>query len=187
MALKYAELKRDLIEDSAVTTIYGVPVEFDADDGRIGGELSIGLTDGKFIPIWGFCFCVQDSPDNPCRCHGPIIWLPKDKIFKAGKTGRKDTGSNEIFWFRLDQNTKIVVDAQIPSTAGLYEQALREFGGKLATPIANVPPPGPQPLHPITLAFYGFMVLNALGVFDGPPSWKVDLCKKHPDHPICKE
>lgn len=68
------------------------------------------------IPVL-WCFCVQDSPSNPCKCTGPIIWIPEDSLRDHGRPQLSKDGSAEIV---VDGNTRVFVEDT------------REVGGKNA-------------------------------------------------------
>jgi hypothetical protein len=98
----YGEMKEKQLQDTWVTKIHGVPLELE------GNILDLN-SNGVFWPILG-CLCVQDSPDNPCPCKGPIVWLPKDKILKSGKSGRNNHEGSEVHWFEVANGAEIMVE-----------------------------------------------------------------------------
>ncbi|CAA9247097.1 MAG: hypothetical protein AVDCRST_MAG93-1577 [uncultured Chloroflexia bacterium] len=67
------------------------------------------------IPIL-WCLCVHDSPDNPCPCNGPIVWLPEWIAQSAGPTGRMgfvNGAKQPLASFTIDASSKIYVDASV--------------------------------------------------------------------------
>ena len=83
--------------------------------GRIISETSMQAAGPRgCIPLL-WCFCVQDSPDNPCRCNGPIIWFPGKSILSRRRIGTQTEGLVEI---TLEATTKV------------FLEDTREVGGK---------------------------------------------------------
>ena len=114
--LRYEELKKRQLEDTISTQFYGVPIEL--------GEFARAMQPHQnLIPIWG-CVCVQDSPDNPCPCRW-IVWLPKDRILRSGKTQLKSPEGHEIHWFRVANDARVLVERQaavsVPEYVSLLE------------------------------------------------------------------
>ena len=66
------------------------------------------------IPIL-FCLCVQDTPDNPCPCSGPIVWFPEGSIRNRRKMGRGAEG---------------VVEIDVGASTRVFVEDTREVGGK---------------------------------------------------------
>jgi hypothetical protein len=101
--VSYEEMKEKQLEDTMVTKIHGVPLHLE------GSQLDFD-SNGAFWPI-AWCLCVQDSPDNPCPCKDPIIvWLPKDKILKSGKSRRKNHEGSEVYWFEMTNGADVMVE-----------------------------------------------------------------------------
>jgi hypothetical protein len=60
------EVRQRRLARAGTVSVTGLPVE--------GHDASKTDRAARF-PI-GACVCVQDSPDNPCPCNGPLFWLP---------------------------------------------------------------------------------------------------------------
>jgi len=62
------------------------------------------------------CFCVQDTPNNPCPCKGPVIWLPEPFVKHGRVTGRMTSAFGEgqvLLAFDLPSDTLIFADDTI--------------------------------------------------------------------------
>ena len=114
-SLHYEELRKQQLEDATSTLIYGVPIEL--------GEFIRAIQPQNLFAIWG-CYCVQDSPDNPCPC-GRIVWLPADRVLRSGKTQRKSPEGHELHWFRVKNDADIVVEEQVAVGVREYARQLR--------------------------------------------------------------
>jgi hypothetical protein len=88
---------------STVTRISGVPLQ--------------GRTIKGWFPIHP-CLCVQDSPENPCPCNNlddVLVWLPSN--VSPQRSGQQHEGE-EVFSYEVPANVRILVETQIPMTAG---------------------------------------------------------------------
>lgn len=68
------------------------------------------------IPIF-WCLCVWDSPESPCACNGPIVWLPHGSFRIRKQAQREQEGLVDI---NIDANTRVFIEDS------------REVGGKNA-------------------------------------------------------
>ena len=59
------------------------------------------------------CFCVQDTPENPCTCIDLPIWINTQPI-DISKTGKKTRDGRDIVEFTLPKETEVFVDLQVP-------------------------------------------------------------------------
>lgn len=64
---------------------------------------------GKYVRILR-CICVQDSPDNPCPCEGPIVWLPRDKILTTSASEHKDTHGQRLAEVVIANDAQVIVE-----------------------------------------------------------------------------
>lgn len=83
------------LRDHSTRRVVGVPIDWQLPDWIVVSP----------------CFCVQDSPDNPCPCYDkehPWVFIPKDGIVSERETGRKSEFGivNE---FAIDINAQVLV------------------------------------------------------------------------------
>jgi len=88
---------------AATVSIQGVPIK--------GHEASRSARGGRF-PI-GSCVCVQDSPENPCPCDGPLIWLPTTGVIKDELTQRRSRAGEQIHVYTFARNTTAIVETRV--------------------------------------------------------------------------
>ena len=92
------------------------------------------LNDGRkdsFIAV-GLCLCVHDSPENPCPCSGPIIWIPTDKLIGTGKIESND---KEVkYYFDISADATLYFEELVPFTASDYKSARSSL---VSFPIGN--------------------------------------------------
>jgi hypothetical protein len=95
--LSYADALRATTEAPATVQITG----------RVLARSASGIAGPKgCIPIL-WCYCVQDTPDNPCNCDGPIIWLPEQK---QPPLLRPANGHDGEVTFDVDGATRVFLD-----------------------------------------------------------------------------
>jgi hypothetical protein len=56
------------------------------------------------------CLCVQDSPESPCPCSGPLIWVSEEDIVAERPAGRRDREGRELTTFAVRRDARLVVD-----------------------------------------------------------------------------
>lgn len=95
--LKYAQALRDAGAGSSEVQVRGRLIT--PPSSKIAGPRGC-------IPIL-WCFCVHDSPDNPCPCTGPIIWFPRSSIRTSlgGSQQREETVT-----LTVDGSTRVFLD-----------------------------------------------------------------------------
>jgi hypothetical protein len=69
------------------------------------------------------CLCVQDSPENPCPCTGPLLWISKDDIVAERPAGRSDHDGRELTLFAVRREARLVVDRPRQVRADAYLRA----------------------------------------------------------------
>lgn len=105
--LRYESEHRNRVSNAGATALSGVPLQ--TDEEYFGGAR-------RRLPIQ-LCLCVHDSPDSPCPCDGPIVWLPDDAVFSRGPSGRETVGGEELHEFRIDRDARVGVEMTLPMTA----------------------------------------------------------------------
>jgi hypothetical protein len=81
-------------------------------------DFELGDAARRWKPIFP-CFCVQDSPENPCTCpQWPIWWLRADHIFAEGDTGRKDADGHHLRYFDVLADSRISIESMSSHRAG---------------------------------------------------------------------
>lgn len=112
----YAAIKLRHLDEQSSYRVYGRAVDFD-----------LGDASRRWKPVFP-CLCVHDSPDNPCPCPPWIWWLRSDMILAEGGAGHKDHEGNELRYFDVAVESKIVVESMQTVSAG----ALKSLGGNLS-------------------------------------------------------
>lgn len=101
----YETLLRRRADEQSAVTIHGV----------IAKKPGPGIFGPKGCTPILWCFCVQDTPSNPCPCMGPIIWLPEGQtihIRESRRTGQQDD---------------TLVEVDLPSDARVFLDETREI------------------------------------------------------------
>jgi hypothetical protein len=118
-AQDYEGLKLQAIEGAASSVIHGVP---------------LNRRTGTFFPFM-LCLCVQDAPDNPCHCVGPILWIDEKDIFGFAKAGRKCLDGREVFSLRVKMGSRLVEERHVSvSLEELQSSAGVNLGSRFAGP-----------------------------------------------------
>ncbi|WP_425084947.1 hypothetical protein [Ruegeria profundi] len=97
---------RNLVEAAAGVTIFGQRIKEGSSNKR--SSLGRGLWETHFPILW--CFCVQDSPNNPCPCTGPIVWIPHNSVVKSEQSKFRSEADETIDQIVVHRNTMIVVE-----------------------------------------------------------------------------
>jgi hypothetical protein len=66
------------------------------------------------------CLCIQDSPDNPCPCTGPILWVPNDALLRVMPAGRRDDQGRALMLFIIRRDARLIVERPRTVRADLY-------------------------------------------------------------------
>lgn len=121
-ALDINDARARMIEEAAGRTLLGLPIAASAAQ---ADGLGRGLWDTHLPILW--CLCVHDSPDNPCPCTGPIVWVPRAGILESGLSNRRSDDGRMIERVVVRRKTELVVDAasRVPVERFLAEQAAR--------------------------------------------------------------
>ena len=110
----YSAAKIEQLDRSATFRVYGRALDFDLGDAA-----------RRWRPVQP-CLCVQDSPDNPCPCPpGRTWWLRSDMILAEGDSGRKDADGNELRYFDVFLESRILVES-------MQSVTLKKRGGKIS-------------------------------------------------------
>lgn len=102
---RYLELKLEKARNQAYRTLRGIPL------GRVDRSLDLNTLQFPF-PIVG-CFCVQDSPDNPCPCTDMLIWIT-DRPVDVSWSGRRTSDGQEMLEFTLSKDAEVSVEVRVP-------------------------------------------------------------------------
>jgi hypothetical protein len=95
-----------MIEEAPGLTLLGLPIDASAAQ---TDELGRRLLDTHLPILW--CLCVHDSPDSPCPCTGPIVWVPRIAILQSGPSNRLSDDGRAIERVTVRRKTELVVDA----------------------------------------------------------------------------
>jgi len=114
--MDFRHAKFQQLDGAASYRIYGHELEFERDAAPTGAVARRG---------WRLvhpCYCVHDSPQNPCRCvSGPFFWLSRGGIIGEGNSGRKDQQGKELQYFDVLVDSKIMVETVRPVSAGVLK------------------------------------------------------------------
>jgi hypothetical protein len=118
--MSYTDATLQQLNEAATYRIYGRTLQFPKD---IPGAGSASAS--RHTPIWP-CYCVQDSPDSPCECaKGMRWWLMDSAIVAHGSSGKKDSHGNELEFFDVSVESKIMVESIRPITAATLKKIER--------------------------------------------------------------
>lgn len=93
-------------EGLQAVTIHGIELV----DRELGGELAL-LS----------CWCVSDSPENPCSCHGPAVRIPRSQLFQFGPSNRQSTEGQTLSAVTLPRSAPIIAGQdESPVSVGLF-------------------------------------------------------------------
>ncbi|MDD9716903.1 hypothetical protein PVW48_09120 [Dinoroseobacter sp. PD6] len=121
--LDYDTARAQLVEDAATVAIHGIALK--ESDAKATAR---GFWETHFPILW--CLCVQDSPDNPCPCTGPIVWLPRDGVVRSEPALRRSDEGRAIDRYRVTRGAKVLVDRieSLPVEALLRDPAPKPGG-----------------------------------------------------------
>jgi hypothetical protein len=121
--MDFREAKLQQLNAAATFRVYGHELAF---------EQSSGATARLRWRLIMPCFCVQDSPENPCPCmHGgdPFSWWLLDSaVVSEGGSGRKDHDGKELQFFDVLVDSQILVESVQAVSAG----ALKALGDTIS-------------------------------------------------------
>jgi hypothetical protein len=115
-AKRLIEARARKLEEASLQHVKGVPLD------TIKGTFDIRRMRIPF-PILG-CLCVQDSPENPCRCPNLVLWLPTFPKAVSATGDRNDRG-DEYLDFALDRDAAVFVEMQVPIRLGALERVAK--------------------------------------------------------------
>jgi hypothetical protein len=104
--LTYDDARSAQLERLTTTRIVGVPLK--------KGNASRSM---RWIV---HCLCVQDSPDNPCPCDGPILGIPNDALLREKSSGRRDEEGRELTEFLIRRDARLIVESPRAVRADVY-------------------------------------------------------------------
>lgn len=87
------------------------------------------------------CLCVQDTPDNPCQCKGPLLWVPEGAIVSEGPSGRTDEDGRKLKEFAVRRDAQLIVERPTSIRADTFLRLSTLFSG----PAGSRPLPGRKP------------------------------------------
>jgi hypothetical protein len=109
-ALSAEGARSELFERATTVPIVGIPLKGER-------EFARGLRGIRH------CLCVQDSPDNPCPCTGPLLWISKEDIVSEGPAGRRDRDARELTRLAVRRDARLVVERPRAVRADRYLRA----------------------------------------------------------------
>jgi hypothetical protein len=98
----YEEVRRESFTKAGSVVLTGVELDL-PDAARIAGR-------ERMFPI-SLCLCVQDNPQNPCPCRGPLVWISDDRVAAREETGRKSAGGEDIMRFYVERSAPVLVES----------------------------------------------------------------------------
>ena len=126
----YASAKVRQLDEAATFRVYGRALDFDLGDAA-----------RRWKPVWP-CLCVHDSPENPCPCPPHIWWLRSDMILAEGDAGRKDHEGNELRYFDVLAESKVIVESVQTVSAGALEGLDGNYSARAIGGVADSPEGG---------------------------------------------
>jgi hypothetical protein len=66
------------------------------------------------------CLCVQDSPESPCPCNGPLIWVTEEDIVAERPAGRRDREGLDLTMFAIRRDARLVIERTRSISAYTY-------------------------------------------------------------------
>jgi hypothetical protein len=112
----FSEAKLQQLNAAGTYRVYGHALEFERD------AATAGVAAARRWRLIQPCLCVQDSPQNPCPCDtGMFWWLLADAVIGEGNAGRKDHRGQELQFFDVLVDSKIMVESVRPVSAGLLK------------------------------------------------------------------
>lgn len=124
--MDFREAKLQQLDAATTFRVYGHELEFKNGSGSRGASAKLRWR--LIVP----CFCVQDSPESPCRCmHGDDAfwwWLVGDAVVREGKSGRKDDDGKELQFFDVLVDSQILMESLQPVSVG----ALKRLGDTIS-------------------------------------------------------
>lgn len=76
------------------------------------------------------CLCVQDSPENPCPCDGPIVWFPKESVLESRRMSQVSSEGEARYEYGLDPNAAVTVELVRTASASKVASLLGNAGKK---------------------------------------------------------
>jgi hypothetical protein len=92
----YAEARKANFAAAATTQMVGVRVNVADDQALFSG----------YTPIQR-CWCVTE----PCKCSGPIVWIPTDDIYGETETERRNDAGEQLREFQIDADAAVLIES----------------------------------------------------------------------------
>jgi hypothetical protein len=73
------------------------------------------------------CWCVWDSPENPCLCPDAIWWIPEKSILQRGHAKHRDHDGESLEYLDISLDADIIVEA----SSAVSVRRLHELGDDL--------------------------------------------------------
>jgi len=121
----YRDVKLGQLNELITYRVYGTELEFD--------KGSAARSRWRLVTP---CFCVQDSPENPCPCPPRLYWLRGDMIVAEGDAGRKDHDGLELRYFDVPVESTIVVEIMRSVSAGALKRLGADISDRAITELA---------------------------------------------------
>lgn len=116
MTMDFSEAKLKQLDAATTFRVYGHELEFERETAKAG------VRAGRRYRLFQPCLCVQDSPQNPCPCDDTSFWwLLEDAIIGGGNAGRRDHHGQELQFFDVLIDSKIMVETVRPVSAGVLK------------------------------------------------------------------
>jgi hypothetical protein len=146
------------------------------------------------MPVYP-CFCVHDAPGNLCPCPKNIMWwLRRDTLFAKGDAKRKDHDGNDLQYFDVPLDAKIMVETTQSVSASALKRLGTNVGPRSITEVADddaIPEGGvsgdPEPIagliRDVLIGIFGSLIYDLLKDSghkpEGPPGSKQWYCSWH--------
>lgn len=122
--MNLSEAKLRQLDAATTYRVYGHEIESE------GGATGKGEKASRRWRLISPCVCVHDSPDSPCPCmlDESRWWLRGEHVIDEGNAGRKDHDGQELRFFDVLVDSKIMVESLQPVSAG----ALKKLGDTIS-------------------------------------------------------
>jgi hypothetical protein len=109
----FNEAKLRQLDAATTYRVYGQEIEFDG-----------GATARRGWRLVRPCFCLHDSPLAPCHCSTDESrwWLRSEAVIDEGNASRKDHDGQELRFFDVLVDSKIMVESLKPVSAGTLKR-----------------------------------------------------------------
>lgn len=165
------EAKLQQLVAASTYRVYGHEIEFE-EGATDKGATGKGATARRRWRLISPCFCVQDSPESPCPCMTDESrwWLRSEAVIDEGNAGRKDHAGQELQFFDVLVDSKVMVESLQSVSAGALKRLGAAVSRERVGGLATASPGGSGSIamvEEVVLGIVlGLLLLDDAGVFD---------------------